>query len=57
MTLTRNLQNFQQENGYVINDQNNGQYGRRNETIMQPLNMIQKSSNQIFVTTQMHIFL
>ena len=29
MTLTMNLQNLQQEN--VINDQNNGQYGRGNE--------------------------
>ena len=35
---------------YIINDQNNGQ-------MIQPLNLIQKSLNQIFVITQMHIFL
>ena len=41
---------------YVSNEKNNGQYGRGNEMI-QPLNLKQKSLNQIFVITQMHIFL
>ena len=41
---------------YIINDQNNGQYGRGNEMI-QLLNLKQKSLNQIFVIIQMHIFL
>ena len=40
---------------YIINDQNYGQYGRGNEKI-QPLNLKQKSVNQIFVITQIHIF-
>ena len=39
---------------YIINDQNNGQYGRGNEN---DPTMIQKSLNQIFATTQMHIFM
>ena len=67
---------------HIINDQNNGQYGRGNENnatikfengtlfmikimdnmaeemkTMQPLNLKQKSLNEIFVITQMHIFL
>ena len=41
---------------YIINDQNNGQYGRGIKMI-QLLNLRQKLSNQIFVITQMHIFL
>ena len=41
---------------YIINDQNNGQYGRVNKMI-QPLNLKQKLLNQIFVITQIHIFL
>ena len=41
---------------YIINDQNNGQYGRGNENDATN-NLIQKSLNQIFVITQMHIFL
>ena len=41
---------------YIINDQNNGQYDRVNKMI-QPLNLKQKSLNQIFVITQIHIFL
>ena len=31
MTLIMNLQNLQQKKWYIINDQNNGQYGRGNE--------------------------
>ena len=31
MTLIMNLQNLQQEHYYIINDQNNGQYGTENE--------------------------
>ena len=41
---------------YIINDQNNGQNGRGIKMI-QLLNLRQKLSNQIFVITQMHIFL
>ena len=41
---------------YIINDQNNGQYDREMKLI-QPLNLKQKSLNQIFAITQMHIFL
>ena len=38
---------------YIINDQNNGQYDK----MIQLLNLRQKLLNQIFVITQMHIFL
>ena len=41
---------------YILNDQNNGQYGREDEMI-QSLTLKQKSLNQIFVITQIHIFL
>ena len=41
---------------YILNDQNNGQYGRGDEMI-QSLTLKQKSLNQIFVITQIHIFL
>ena len=41
---------------YIINDQNNGQYGRGNENDP-TIKLKQKSLNQIFVITQMHIFL
>ena len=41
---------------YIINDQNNRQYGRGNE-IIQLLNLRQKLLSQIFDITQMHIFL
>ena len=37
---------------YIINDQTNGQYGTGNENDLK-----QKPLNQIFVITQMHIFL
>ena len=42
---------------YIIHDKNNGQYGIGNENFNQPLNLKQKSLNQIFVITQMHMFL
>ena len=41
---------------YIINDQNNGQYGEGVKMI-QLLNLKQKSLNEVFVTIQMHIFL
>ena len=41
---------------YIINDQDNGQYGRGNENDS-TIKLKQKSLNQIFVTTQMHIIL
>ena len=41
---------------YVINDQNNTEYGERNENDS-GINLRQKLSNQVFVITQMHIFL
>ena len=42
---------------YIINDQNNEQYGEEMKMKMiQPLNLKQKSLNQIFVITLMHIF-
>ena len=41
---------------YIINDQNNRQYAEEMKMI-QPLNLKQKLLNQIFVITQMHIFL
>ena len=47
--------NFATRKWYIINDQNNGQYGRGNEN--EPLNLKQKSLNQICVTTQMLVFL
>ena len=40
----------------IINDKNNGQNGKGNENDL-PLNLKQKSLNQIFVITQIHIFL
>ena len=42
---------------YIINDQNNGQYGNEEMKIIQLLKLKQKSLNQLFVITQMHIFL
>ena len=41
---------------YIINDQNNEQYGEGNETDS-PLNLKQKSLHRIFVIIQKHIFL
>ena len=41
---------------YIINNQNNRQYGRGNENDS-TLSLKQKSLNQIFVIPQIHIFL
>ena len=41
---------------YIINDQIMGSMAEEMK-MMQPLNLKQKSLNQIFVITQMHIFL
>ena len=41
---------------YVINDQNNRDYGDGNEMV-QPLNLKLRSLNQILVIIQTHIFL
>ena len=58
MTLTMNLQNLQQENGTLLMTNGNKMVSMAEELkIMQPLNLNQKSLNQIFVITQMHIFL
>ena len=58
MTLTMNLQNLQQENGTLLMTNGNKMVSMAEEMkIMQPLNLNQKSLNQIFVITQMHIFL
>ena len=56
MYLIMNLQKFATRKWYIINDQNNGQYGRENENDP-TIKLKQKSLNQIFVITQMHIFL
>ena len=50
------LQNLQQENGILLMIKTMGNMAEEMK-MMQPLNMIQKSLNQIFATTQMHIFL
>ena len=49
------LQNLQQE-WYVISDQNNTNYGERDE-YGKLLNLKPKSLNQIFLIIQTHIFL
>ena len=56
MTLIMNLQNLQQENSTILmtNIMNNME---KKMKMVQPLNLKQKSLNQIFVITQMHIFL
>ena len=41
---------------YIINDQNNRQYGEGNKNYS-TISLKQKLLNQIFVITQMHIFL
>ena len=56
MTLTMNLQNLQQENGTLLMIKIMDNVAEEMKMI-QPLNLIQKSLNQIFVITQMHIFL
>ena len=56
MTLTMNLPNLQQENGTLLMTKIMGNMAEEMKMI-QPLNSKQKSLNQIFATTQMHIFL
>ena len=56
MTLIMNLQNLQQENGTLLMNKIMDNMAKEMKT-MQPLNLKQKSLNQIFVITQMHIFL
>ena len=51
-----NLKNLQQENGTLLMFKIIGNMAKEMK-MMQPLNLIQKSLNQIFVITQMHIFL
>ena len=50
------LQNLQQENGTLLMTKIMDNMAEEMK-MMQPLNLIQKSLNQIFVITQMHIFL
>ena len=56
MTLTMNLQNLQQENSTLLMAKimDNMAEGMK---MIQPLNLRQKLLNQIFVITQIHIFL
>ena len=56
MTLIMNIQKLQQESGtsLMIKIMDNMAEGMK---MIQPLNLKQKSLNQIFVITQMHIFL
>ena len=56
MTLKMNFQDMPQENGTLLMTKiiDNMVEEMR---MMQPLNLIQKSLNQIFVITEMHIFL
>ena len=56
MTLTMNIQNLQQENGTLLMTKIVDNMAEEMKMI-QPLNLKQKSLNQIFVVTQMHIFL
>ena len=56
MTLKRNIQNLQQENGTLLMTNIMDSKAEKMKMI-QPLNLKQKSLNQIFVITQMHIFL
>ena len=56
MTLTMNLQNLQQENGTLLMTKIMDSMAEEMK-MMQPLNLKQKSLNQIFATTQLHIFL
>ena len=55
MTLKRNIQNLQQENGTLLMTNIMDSKAEKMKMI-QPLNLKQKSLNQIFVITQMHIF-
>ena len=56
MTLIMNIQNLQQENGKLLMTKIVDNMAEEMKMI-QPLNLKQKSLNQIFVITQMHIFL
>ena len=56
MPLIMNLRNLQQENGTLLRSKIMDNMAKEMK-IMQPLNLKQKSLNQIFVITQMHIFL
>ena len=56
MTLIINLQNLQQENGTLLMTKIMDNMVEEME-IIQPLNLKRKSLNQIFVISQMHIFL
>ena len=56
MTLIMNLQNLQQENGRLLMTKIMDNMAEEMKMI-QPLNLKQKSLNQIFVIIQMHIFL
>ena len=51
-----NLQNLQQENGTLLMTKIMDNMAEEMKMI-QPLNLKQKPLNQIFVNTQMHIFL
>ena len=56
MTLIMNLQNLQQEDGTLLMTKIMDNMAEEMKMI-QPLSLKQKSLNQIFVITQMHIFL
>ena len=56
MTLIMNLQNLQQENGTLLMTKIMDNMVVEME-MTQPLNLKQKSLNQIFLITQMNIFL
>ena len=56
MTLIINLQNLQQENGTLLMTRIMDKMAEEIKMI-QPLNLKQKSLHQIFVITQMRIFL
>ena len=56
MNLIMNLQHFQQENGTLLMTKIMDNMAQEMNMI-QPLSLKQKSLNQIFVITQMHIFL
>ena len=56
MTLILNLQSLQHENGTLLMTKIMDNMAEEMKMI-QPLNLKQKSLNQIFVITQMHIFL
>ena len=56
MTLTMNLEDLQQESfKFLMTKTMDNMAGEMR--MMQPLNLMQKSLNQIFVITQIHIFL